>query len=212
MPQNARVIEITPAAPSPPQQGPPKRKRPKNEAPSYLTEDEIGRLFHVITSVRDRAMFRIAYHAGLRASEVGMLQLRDWNGKMDRMFAHRLKGSNSGEHGCTRETAKAMRAWLKARGGQSGTLFPSQKGSPISRQMLDVLMRKYAAAAGIPKELRHFHVLKHSCATHLLTKGYNIEMVQNWLGHADIKSTQVYAKVTNPRRDEMAAQLRDTWK
>ena len=60
-------------------------------------------------------MFQLAYRAGLRASEVGLLQLRDYDPKADRIFIHRLKGSNSGHHHLMREEARALRAWLKAR-------------------------------------------------------------------------------------------------
>src|SRR2546428_13467357 len=73
-------------------------------------------------------------------------------------------------------------------------------------------MKKYGAAAGIPSPLRHFHVLKHCCATHLLSKGFGVERVQDWIGHANIQSTMEYAKVTNARRDDMAQQLKETWR
>ena len=72
-------------------------------------------------------------------------------------------------------------------------------------------MKKYGAAAGIPEKLRHFHVLKH-CATHLLSKGFGVERVQDWIGHANIQSTMEYAKVTNARRDDIAQQLKETWR
>jgi integrase/recombinase XerD len=91
-------------------------------------------------------------------------------------------------------------------------VFPSKKRGPISRKMLDVLMKKYGAAARIPPSMRHFHVLKHTCATHLLERGYGVEQVQDWIGHANVQNTMIYAKITNRRRDEMAAQLRDTWR
>src|SRR5436853_5215056 len=65
-------------------------------------------------------------------------------------------------------------------------------------------MKKYGAA-GIPEALRHFHVLKHCCVTHLLSKGFGVERVQAWIGHANIQSTMEYAKVTNARRDDMGA-------
>ena len=63
-------------------------------------------------------------------------------------------------------------------------------------------MKYYGAAAGIPLHLRHFHVLKHCCATHLLSKGFGVVRVQDWIGHANIQSTMEYAKVTNARRDD----------
>jgi site-specific recombinase XerD len=75
--------------------------------------------------------------------------------------------------------------------------------------MLDVLMKKYGEAAGIPKVLRHFHILKHSCVTHLLSKGFHVDQVQDWVGHANIQNTMKYGHTTNSRRAEMAEQLRE---
>jgi len=109
----------------------------------------------------DRALFRLAYHAGLRASELGLLDMRDYDAKVDRIMVHRLKGSNSGQHHLVREEARALRAWPKVRGSAPGPIFWSQRRQPISRRMLDVLMKQYGALAGIPPKLRHFHVLKH---------------------------------------------------
>ncbi len=194
--------------------GPPPKKRAKRakRQPSFLQEPEVERLFKVITDARDRAIFRLAYHAGLRASEVGLLELRDYQPRTERIFIHRLKGSNSGEHHLCREEAKALRAWLKVRGNDPGPIFPSRKRRPISRKMLDVLMKQYGAVAMIPQKLRHFHTLKHSCATHLLSKGFHVEQVQDWIGHANIQNTMIYARVTNSRREEMAKSLRDNWR
>jgi len=200
-------FEEHPVAPPPPPPSPPSPTKPKKrrkDVIKHLSEDEVARLFSVIDSVRDRAMFQIAYRSGLRASEVGMLQLRDYDAKADKIFVHRLKGSNSGEHHLVREEARALRAWLKVRGSAPGVIFQSQQRRPISREMLHRLMKKYGAAAGVPPSLRHFHVLKHCCATHLLSKGFGVERVQDWIGHASIQSTMEYAKVTNARRDDMA--------
>jgi len=179
---------------------------------SFLSEEEIDRLFSVIASVRDRAIFQVAYRAALRASEIGMLQLREYDPKADKIFVHRLKGSNSGEHHLVREEARALRACLKVRGSFPGPIFLSKQKRPIDRATLHLLMKKYGAAAGIPPHLRHFHVLKHCCATHLLSKGFGVERVQDWIGHANIQSTMEYAKVTNARRDDMAQQLKETWR
>jgi type 1 fimbriae regulatory protein FimB/type 1 fimbriae regulatory protein FimE len=50
--------------------------------------------------------------------------------------------------------------------------------------------------------------LKHACCTHLLSKGFNVEQVQDWVGHANIQNTMIYARVTNARRTEMGRQLK----
>jgi type 1 fimbriae regulatory protein FimB len=138
--------------------------------------------------------------------------LRDYNARTERIFIHRLKGSNSGEHHLCREESRALRAWLKIRGSVPGAIFLSNRRSPIRRSMLDVLMKRYDSFAGIPAKLCHFHILKHTCATHLMSKGFHVDQVQDWIGHANIQNTMIYAHTTNVRRDEMAEQLRDTWR
>jgi|HubBroStandDraft_4_1064222.scaffolds.fasta_scaffold129067_2 integrase len=189
-----------------------KRKKRGAAVPQFLQPEEWERLIKSIDSVRDRAIFRLAYHAGLRASEVGGLDMRDYQPRVDRIYIRGLKGSNSGDHHMCREESRALRAWLKVRGSQPGPIFPSKKRGAISRKMLHVLMRKYGAAADIPPALRHMHVLKHSCGTHLMSRGFGVEQVQDWMRHANIQNTLIYAKITNKRRDEMAAALRDTWR
>jgi type 1 fimbriae regulatory protein FimB/type 1 fimbriae regulatory protein FimE len=166
----------------------------------------------VIDSTRDRAIFRVAYHAGLRASEVGLLELRDYDPRTERLSVTRLKGSHSGEHHLCREESRVLHAWLKVRGKLPGILFPSNRRQGIDRTTLAKLMMKYGAMAGIPRKLCHFHILKHSCGTHLLEKGFGIEQVQDWMGHVNVQSTLVYAKITNRRRQQMAEELKDTWR
>src|SRR2546422_7135523 len=123
IPPNDDILLPDDDIPPPPVQKP-KAKRKRKEI-KFLTEDEFARLFSAIHSVRDRAIFQLAYRAGLRASEVGLLQLRDYDPKADRIFIHRLKGSNSGEHHLVREEARALRAWLKVRGSFPGPIFLS---------------------------------------------------------------------------------------
>ncbi len=86
-------------------------------------------------------------------------------------------------------------------------LFLSQRGTPISRRQLDTLMKHYGEEAGIPASKRHFHVLKHSIATHLLDAGADLRFVQDWIGHASIKNTVIYAQHTSRRRDEEARKV-----
>ena len=186
-------------------------RKKKKPVPPIPQEEEMWRFFRVINSTRDRAIFRIMYHAGLRASEIGLLEIRDYSPRTDRLMINRLKGSNSGEHHLNREEARALKAWLKERGTAPGVIFPSKKGGPISRKRLDALVKQYATWAGWPEKLRHGHTFKHACCTHLLSKGFNVEQVQDWVGHANIQNTMIYSRVTNSRRDQMGKALAD-WK
>ncbi len=186
---------------------PPERKitrARRSETIKFLTLDETRRLFAQITDKRDKAIFLIAYRHGLRASEVGLLRVSDLDLKRLKIMLHRLKGSLSGGHPLQADEARALKAWLKHRGTESPILFPSRRNLPISRQMLDVLMKEYAERAAIPGDKRHFHVLKHSIATHLLEAGAELRFVQDWLGHSNIQNTVIYTALVSTSREEKA--------
>ena len=188
------------------------REDRRKSAAKYLTEAEIEALFSVIKNPRDRAIFRVAYHRGLRASEVGMLQLADYRapltvkGSYARLFVHRLKRSISQEYLLTLAEQTALRAWLRIRGSEPGPLFTSRNHAGIGRRRLDELMKKYAKLAGLPVELSHMHSLKHASGTHTLAILGNLEAVRDHLGHASLASTEIYAKFT--RHEETGRALR----
>jgi len=98
---------------------------------SYLTEEQVAKLLDVVTGTRDTAIWTVAYWRGLRASEVGMLQIEDWKPESGRLYVRRLKGSNSGEYKLSPAEIKALRAWVGVRGVTTpGPLFPSYPGFP----------------------------------------------------------------------------------
>jgi type 1 fimbriae regulatory protein FimB len=178
----------------------------RSETIKFLTLDETRRLFAGITDKRDKAIFLLAYRHGLRASEIGLLRVSDLDLKKLRIMLHRLKGSLSGEHPLQADEARAFKAWIKNRDTDSPILFPSRRGLPISRQMLDVLMKSYGAEAAISKDKRHFHVLKHSIATHLLDAGAELRFLQDWLGHSNIQNTVIYTTLVSTSREAKARQ------
>jgi integrase len=180
-------------------------RKPKKEI-AYLTEQEIEAFFRVIRDPRDKALFRVMYHHGLRASEPGKLMLSDYRpgpGR-PRLRVVRLKGNVTGvEHALVDVELNAMRAWLRVRGSSPGPLFRSRNHGPINRRMIWVLMKRYSILAGIPLEKAHPHALKHSCVTHVakLLNGNLIE-IQDHVGHADPRSTMRYLRAT--QREERA--------
>jgi integrase len=178
--------------------------RTRIETIKFLTQDETKRLFSVIKDKRDKAIFLIAYRHGLRASEAGLLRVNDIDWKKLRLMIHRLKGSLPGEHPLQADEARTLKSYLRSRALDSPILFPSNRNAPISRQMLDVLMRRYGALAGLPSDKMHFHVLKHSIATHLLDAGAELRFVQDWLGHANIQNTVIYTALVSTSREAKA--------
>ena len=142
-----------------------KRKfdRTELDGSKYLEQSELQALFGVIERKRDKAIFRLMYHHGLRAHEVGKLQLSDFRQRDGVLYIYRGKGSISREHSLIDEELKALRAYLRdERGTEAGPLFPSRQGAQgISRYMLDELMKHYCRLAGIRAEKAHCHALKH---------------------------------------------------
>jgi integrase/recombinase XerD len=173
----------------------------------FLTQPELRSLFRVMTRKRDRALFFLAYRHGLRASEVGLLHVDDLNLAQQRMTIHRVKCSLSGIYPLRADEVTALKAYLRERKSPSPSLFLSQRGTPISRRQLDTRMKHYGELADIPASKRHFHVFKHSIATHLLDAGADLRLVQDWVGHASIKKTVMYAQLTSRRRDEEARRV-----
>lgn len=177
----------------------------KSETIKFLTIEEIARLLSAISDKRNKAIFLMAYRHGLRASEVGLLNVQDLDFQKQRVMIHRLKGSLSGIHPLQADEARILKSYLKTRNSQSPTLFVSNRNLPISRKTLDVQIKQYGAKARLPEDKCHFHVLKHSIATHLLDTGEaDIRFVQDWLGHANIQNTVIYASLVSTTRERKA--------
>ena len=171
---------------------------------TFLTQDEVRQLFKVIRSKRDKAIFMVAYRHGLRASEIGLLQRADVDVKQGRISIQRLKGSLSSVYPMQPDTLNVIRSYLRTRADESPYLFVSNRNVPISRFMLHHLMQTYGELAGLPEEKRKFHCLKHSIATHLLDAGADLAFVKDWLGHANIQNTTIYARLTTATLDAQA--------
>jgi len=187
-----------------------------NEKIKYLTQDETTRLFNSIInckschSIRDLALFRVAYRCGLRASEIGMINIDDYNVVRGDLYCKRLKGSNNNTIRLDEKTKVALDHYLheNALGIYSGYIFRSQKNNPISRQTLDYLMKKYCALAKIEdKSKHHFHTLKHTAAIHLAESDMDIKELQWWLGHKSVSNTEVYFQFTTKQQETMYSKL-----
>jgi len=183
----------------------------KHEEIVYLTPEEWKRLLKAINNVRDKAIFLTAYTYGLRASEVGLIKVSDVDFARDRIYIRRLRGSISGEWPLLPEVSRAIKRWLRERQrkglGEKITLFVSRQGTPIDRTTLHRFMGKYGEEAGIPPHKRHFHVLKHSRAMHLLEQTHDIVGVKDWLGHKNIQNTVKYVQVLGFHRWQFAEQI-----
>ena len=117
---------------------------------TFLTQDEVRRLFAVITGKRDRALFQLAYHHGLRASEVSLLQRADVHEKQGRIYLPRVKGSIAKTYPVQPEDLRLVRAYLRTGEDDSPYLFISSRSIPLERRSYWDLMQKYGKIAAIP--------------------------------------------------------------
>jgi integrase/recombinase XerD len=158
---------------------------------------------------RDRAMLELMYAAGLRASEVGALRVRDFKetlgvllvtGKGDKQ---RLVPVGTPAMNAVDEYLASIYVSLTAKGDgrDKGHLLLSGTGRPLERVAVWQIVGRCATWAGLHHI--HPHMLRHSFATHLLSGGADLRVVQELLGHSDIATTQVYTHVDEARLREV---------
>jgi integrase len=166
-----------------------------------LTYSEMQRLFSVISDLRDRALFLLAYRHGLRASEIEKMETPDVDFSGTKLLIRRISRGSHHQHPLQKDESLALQAYLKTRSDKLGVLFLGLREKRISRRGLDWLMKAYGAQAKLPEVKRHFHALKHTVAVHLLAAGVELHLVHQWLGHSAIKNTAHYVYLASPPKD-----------
>lgn len=180
----------------------PRRER---KLPGTLTTEELEALLeapsrHSPQGLRDRAFLELFYSSGLRVSELcalelnavdldeGFLRVQAGKGGKDRL----VPVGSAAIAALQRYLAHGRPSFVRPKTGSA--LFLSERGSAISRKTVWHWIKVYAERAGIQKEVKP-HLLRHSFATHLLSRGADLRAIQEMLGHADIATTEIYTKV-----------------
>jgi integrase/recombinase XerD len=186
--------------------------RPKLERPlpRILDPDEVSRMFEAaedrassgeLVAVRNLALLELLYGSGLRATELVSLP-RGAVRHGQPFLMVRGKGSKERLVPISSRAECAVAGWLDIAPGGRPWLFPSGK-THLSRVRLFQIVRTMAADAGIAPERVSPHVLRHAFATHLLSGGADLRVLQSLLGHADIATTQIYTHVDSARLVEL---------
>jgi integrase/recombinase XerD len=181
--------------------------RPKlpSRLPKVLTVEQIQAIVESPTGsdpleIRDKALLELIYGAGLRISESAGLAIADLD--LERREI-RSVGKGGKERLCFfgRVAEAALRRYLESarpklsKNKPAKHLFLSNRGSPLSREQVWRLVKKYAKRA-LPDTRVTPHMLRHSFATHLLQGGAELPVIKDLLGHSSIATTQIYASVT----------------
>ncbi len=176
----------------------------------FLTSIERKELYRVIdndtgiNAIRNRAIFRIGKYCALRASEIGLLRIDDYNPEDKTIFCRRLKNGNSNTLKIVDSTVlDALNEYLSVRNTSMLPLFLSQVEKPISRQSIDLIMKKYCQQTSIPKDKHHFHTLRHTRAIEIIEATGNIYDAQFWLGHKNVQNTLIYLRYTTKQQEQL---------
>ncbi len=182
--------------------------------PKALSEPEIMRLLaspqgNGAIARRDRAILEVLYGTGLRVAELVGLSMGDLD--LDDALIRALgKGAKERIVPIGNHAGRALVAWLGpggrpdlapaqwARRGDAEAVFLNARGGRLSRQGAWDVLRRHGLRVGLQGRLSP-HVLRHSCATHMLDHGADIRAVQELLGHSSISTTQLYTLVANER-------------
>jgi integrase/recombinase XerD len=171
----------------------------------YLARDELQALLDApetgtVSGIRDRAMLHLAFAAGMRVSELVGLRL-DQIDRQGLATVHIVgKGRRERVLPLWKETAVAVKAWLKVRPASTAPeLFLNARGQAMTRSGFEYILAKHVTTASrvapsVASKRVSPHVLRHTCAMHTLQATRDVRKVSLWLGHASLQSTEVYLR------------------
>ena len=165
--------------------------------PVILSRGEIEKVLKATKNTKHKLLLSLAYGAGLRVSEVINLRVKDID--IEELTIH-LKQAKGKKDRITIFPEKLRTRIQRLIIGKNNNdfVFASERGGKLTTRTAQKIFENSLKKAEIKKKAT-FHSLRHSFATHLLENGVDIRYVQELLGHQNIRTTQVYTQVTNPK-------------
>jgi site-specific recombinase XerD len=178
-----------------------KSKKPARKAKKpiqFFTESQVEALMTAIKKIsrnphRDATMIMTCYRHGLRVSELVGMTWEQVRFDEAEMFVQRLKGSKSTTHPIEGDELRALRK-LKREKPNARFVFVSEQGGPLSVDSFQGIVKRAGLSAGLPSRA-HPHMLRHGTGYYLVNKGYNTRLIQEYLGHKDIRNTELYTQI-----------------
>ena len=167
----------------------------------FLTAAEIETLLDALKrgrhGARDHLLGMMLYRHGLRVSEAIGLRLDQIDLDQAHVWVRRLKNGLSVEQPIAGDELRAIKRYLAARTDSLPWLFLSERGQPLTRQSVNYILGAAAVRARLPAVRPH--MLRHSCGYYLANRGYDLRLIQDYLGHRDPKHTVHYTRTAASR-------------
>lgn len=179
---------------------PPKREK---RVPVVLTKDEVKRLLSAAGGKKSALILKLLYSSGLRLSECANLRVNDLELGEKVGWVRRGKGAKDRLFILSDAVIPDLTRYL--RGHESEWLFPGREG-PVTPRNIQKIVEGTVARANLTKEVSP-HTLRHSFATHLLERGVDIRKIQELLGHANLSTTQIYARMSTEELKKVKSPL-----
>jgi site-specific recombinase XerD len=183
--------------------------RPKKafQLPGFISKVEVQNLLNAISNPKHKLIIQLIYSAGLRLGELTKLKIRDINHHNNTIFVRCAKGKKD------RYTLLSPKLKVKINEYISlykpdYWLFEGQDGGKYSDRSVQSILKTAVVKSGINPDTT-VHTLRHSFATHLIQSGVDIRIIQEYLGHSSIKTTEIYTHITDKLKSEIKSPIDD---
>jgi integrase/recombinase XerD len=176
-----------------------------SKLPVVLSREEISDIIGSISNSKHKLLISLSYASGFRVSEAVNLKVADIN--LNELTIH-IKGAKGNKDRITifpEKLQDEIRNMIAAK-NMDDFVFASERGGKLTQRTAQKIFENALKKSGIKKDAT-FHSLRHSFATHLLENGVDVRYVQELLGHSNIRTTQIYTKVTNPALKQIRSPL-----
>lgn len=166
--------------------------------PQFLSQEEVTKLFSVITNEKHQLIVKLLYATGMRISELLNLKVKDFEFDKNYGWVRQGKGSKDRLFIIATKLKDELLNWInKNHLSNNSLLFSGQGGNQYSATSVRMILKNATKKAKIKKKV-HPHMLRHSFATHLIENGYAVTELQPLLGHRNLETTMIYLHMASP--------------
>ena len=183
-----------------------RRPRKHRKLPVVLSVEEVSRMIEVTENLKHKTILYCIYSSGLRLGELLNLKLEDIKWERSQILIRQAKGKKDRMVMLSEVLKNALQLYCREYKPAVYLFESTSPGKPYSPKSVQNVVKKAAKLAGIKQQVTP-HVLRHCFATHLLDSGTNIRLIQELLGHKDIKTTLIYTHVTTEQATAVQSPL-----